>query len=149
MSNDRVTAEQRRTVIARAKQCCEYCYSQVKFATDSFSVEHIFPRNKGGQTVLDNLALSCQGCNNFKHVKTEVLDPLSEQVVPLFHPRQQLWREHFAWNDDYTVVIGITPIGRVTVNELRLNRAGLMNLRRVLFATSEHPPLDSLPLSKP
>ncbi|MDF5717692.1 MAG: HNH endonuclease signature motif containing protein [Rhizonema sp. NSF051] len=46
-------------MVARAKGCCEYCYSQVKFATQSFSVEHIVPRYKGGETSLENLALSC------------------------------------------------------------------------------------------
>lgn len=143
--SDRVTAQQHRTVIARAKQCCEYCYSQAAFSTESFSVEHIIPRNKGGQSILENLALSCQGCNNFKHIKTEGFDPISEEIVSLFHPRRKIWREHFAWNDDYTLVIGVTPTGRATVKELKLNRTGVVNLRRVLFAMSEHPPLDSLP----
>lgn len=145
MSNQRVTAEQRRIVIARAKQCCEYCDSQVKFATESFSVEHIIPRIKEGKTELDNLALSCQGCNNFKHTKTEGLDPITGKIVPLFHPRQQGWQDHFAWDDDYTLIVGITPTGRATVKELKLNRSGLLNLRRVLFAMGEHPPLESRP----
>lgn len=145
MSNQRVTAEQRRIVITRAKQCCEYCVSQVKFATESFSVEHIIPRIKVGKTELDNLALSCQGCNNFKHTKTEGLDPITGKIVPLFHPRQQGWQEHFAWDDDYTLIVGITPTGRATVKELKLNRSGLLNLRRVLFAMGEHPPLESRP----
>jgi hypothetical protein len=42
-------------------------------------------------------------------------------------------------------VIGLTPTGRATVNELNLNRSGLINLRRVLFACGEHPPSDTLP----
>jgi hypothetical protein len=144
VSSDRVTDKQRQYIIARAKQCCEYCYSQVAFSPQSFSVEHIIPRHKGGQTTLENLALSCQGCNNFKHTKIEGVDPLTEQVLPLYHPRQQIWHEHFAWNDDYTLVIGLTTTGRATIQELKLNRAGVVNLRRVLFAMSEHPPLDSL-----
>lgn len=142
MSEDRVTSKQRRVVVARAKECCEYCYSQVNFATQSFSVERIVPRYKSGETTLENLALSCQGCNNHKHTKTEGLDPTTQQIVPLFHPRQQSWQEHFAWNDDYTLVVGLTPTGRATVKELRLNRPGLINLRRILFALGEHPPED-------
>ena len=66
MSSDRVTAEQRRLVVARAKSCCEYCVSQVAFSAQSFSVEHIIPRHKSGPTSLDNLALACQGCNGSK-----------------------------------------------------------------------------------
>lgn len=142
MSENRVTSQQRRIVVARAKGCCEYCYSQAKFATQSFSVEHIVPRYKNGETTLENLALSCQGCNNYKHTKTEALDSTTQQIVPLFHPRQQSWQEHFAWNDDYTLVVGLTPTGSATVKELRLNRSGLINLRHVLFTLGEHPPGD-------
>jgi hypothetical protein len=100
------------------------------------------PRYKNGETTLENLALSCQGCNNYKHTKTEGLDSTTQQIVPLFHPRQQSWQEHFAWNDDYTLVIGLTPTGSATVKELRLNRSGLINLRHVLFTLGEHPPGD-------
>jgi hypothetical protein len=137
---ERVTVKQRQQVIARAKEICEYCYSQIKFATQSFSVEHIVPRVKGGKTTLDNLALSCQGCNNSKYTKTEGLDPTTREKVPLFHPRQQIWQEHFAWSTDYTKIIGLTPTGRATVDELNLNRSGVVNLRRVLYASGEHPP---------
>ena len=48
MSSDRITAAQRREVIARAQQHCEYCYSRMDFSAQSFSVEHIIPRDKGG-----------------------------------------------------------------------------------------------------
>lgn len=89
---------------------------------------------------MENLALACQGCNNHKYVKTEGKDSVSLQVVPLFHPRQQRWRDHFTWNDDYTLIIGLTPTGRATVNTLRLNRETLVNLRRVLYMMGEHPP---------
>ncbi len=113
------------------------------FATQSFSVEHIIPRYSGGKTNLGNLALSCQGCNNHKHVKVLGVDPVTEKVVPLFNPRQQLWQEHFAWNADYTMVIGLTSVGRATLKVLNLNRHGLMNLRRALFALGAHPPKGS------
>jgi HNH endonuclease len=110
------------------------------FATQSFSVEHIVPRYCGGKTTLDNLALSCQGCNGHKHIKVQGTDPVTKQVVPLFNPRQQLWQEHFAWSSDYTIVIGLTQAGRVTVKVLQMNRDGLMNLRRALFLLGDHPP---------
>lgn len=115
----------------------------MNFATQSFSVEHIIPRYSGGKTILENLALSCQGCNNHKHVKVLGVDPVTEQAVPLFNPRQQLWKEHFAWNADYTIVIGLTSVGRATIKVLHLNRQGLMNLRRVLFVLGNHPPKKS------
>ena len=61
-------------------------------------------------------------------------------MVPLFHPRQQRWQDHFAWNEDFTLVIGITPVGRATVDTLHLNRVRLVNLRRILVASATHPP---------
>jgi hypothetical protein len=140
MPDERISADLRRQVIERAHGCCEYCQSQASFATQAFSVEHILPRSKGGETVLANVALSCQGCNNHKYTKTEARDPVSKQIVQLYHPRQHAWQDHFAWNTDYTLVIGLTPTGRATVTSLQLNRVGLLNLRRVLYAMGEHPP---------
>lgn len=142
MPEKRVTAEQKQAVLERAHGCCEYCKSQARFATQSFSIEHIIPRQLGGETTLDNLALACQGCNNHKYTKTEARDPVSDNVAPLYHPRQQRRHDHFAWNDDFTLVIGLTPIGRATLKALQLNREELVNLRRVLYAMGEHPPAE-------
>ena len=142
MPENRVTAQQKKTVAERARGCCEYCSSQARFAVQPFSAEHIIPKSQGGRTTLDNLALACQGCNNYKYTKTEGRDPVSGESVPLYHPRQQRWCDHFAWNDDFTLVIGLTPIGRATIEALQLNRDGVVNLRRVLCAMGEHPPAD-------
>lgn len=76
--------------------------------------------------------LAYQGCNNHKYAKTEAPDPASGAPAPLFHPRRQRWRDHFAWDSTCTLVIGLTPTWRATVEALQLNRAGLVNLRRVL-----------------
>ncbi|MBM3130731.1 MAG: HNH endonuclease [Chloroflexi bacterium] len=140
MAEQRVTAEQRQAVLERARGCCEYCKSQARFATQAFSTEHIIPRHSGGQAALDNLALACQGCNNHKYTKTQARDPVSDNRVPLYHPRQQRWHDHFAWSDDFTLVVGLTPTGRATIETLHLNRAELVNLRRVLYSMGEHPP---------
>ncbi|MBA3873765.1 MAG: HNH endonuclease [Anaerolineae bacterium] len=140
MSDARITSELRKFVINRAHGCCEYCLSQSQFATQSFSVEHIRPVSKDGLSTEDNLALSCQGCNNHKYNKTENYDPVTIQKVPLFHPRQQKWSDHFVWNDDYSLIIGITPTGRATVETFHLNREGIVNLRKALYQTGQHPP---------
>ena len=130
----------RELVAARANHCCEYCYSQERYATESFSLEHVAPKSKGGKTASENLAYSCQGCNNHKYNKTHGLDPLTEESVTLFNPRTQHWSEHFVWSPDYTTILGITPSGRATVATLHLNRERLVNLRKVLYAVGEHPP---------
>jgi 5-methylcytosine-specific restriction endonuclease McrA len=111
MPEERVTTKQRQAVAERAKDCCEYCRSQARFATQAFSVEHIKPRSQGGKTHLDNLALACQGCNDHKYDKTEGYDVVKGEMAPLFHPRQQKWSDHFRWSDDFTLIVGLTPTG--------------------------------------
>jgi 5-methylcytosine-specific restriction endonuclease McrA len=142
MPERRVTTRQRQQVSERSQGCCEYCRSQARFATQSFSVEHIIPRRQGGKTSLDNLALSCQGCNGHKYTKIEGEDPISGARTPIYHPRNQRWQDHFRWSEDFTLVVGITPIGRATVEVLQLNRSGLINLRQVLYELGQHPPAD-------
>ncbi len=110
------------------------------FHSDPFAIEHIIPESRGGLSDESNLALSCLGCNGFKGAFLTGIDPVTEQEAPLFHPRQQKWTGHFAWNDDTTQVIGLTATGRATVVRLRLNRPGLVNLRAALRNFGVHPP---------
>ena len=140
MSEDKVTEEQRQTVAERAKGCCEYCQCQALFSPDSFSIEHIVPRSRAGASELSNLALSCQGCNNRKYTSVEAVDPVTGETVSLYHPRLQRWIDHFAWSPDFTLVLGLTPTGRATVEKLQLNRVSVVNLRRALRAVDKHPP---------
>jgi hypothetical protein len=91
---------------------CEYCRSQARFAIDPLVIDHIQPVSRGGKTIAENLALSCQTCNNYKYTKTEALDPVTNQSVSLFHPREMIWEDHLTWNEDVTQAIGITPVGR-------------------------------------
>jgi hypothetical protein len=135
-----VSAQLRRTVATRAYDCCEYCLSQADFGTQRFSVEHIVPVSAGGSNDLDNLALACQGCNAYKSDRLLAMDPVDKTYVPLYNPRLDKWDEHFGWYAQYTVIVGLTPTGRATVEVLKLNRPALINLRRALFAFGEHPP---------
>lgn len=140
MTIKNVPPDQKLLVKERANFCCEYCLSQEDFSPDTFSIEHITPRSKGGTNDLENLANSCQQCNSHKFTSTEVIDPLTGELVPLYNPRQNKWHHHFAWAEETTHVVGLTPIGRATVAKLRLNRTGVVNLRRVLSLTGFHPP---------
>jgi hypothetical protein len=130
--SERLSSRQKEQVKQRALDCCEYCWSQEAYSPDTFSVEHITPRAKGGRN-------ACQGCNNRKFVSTEALDPLTGEMVPLYHPRRDHWSEHFVWDEDYTIIIGLTPTGRATVEKLELNRKGVVNLRRLLHEQGLHP----------
>ena len=143
MSEPQLTAKRKEAVARRAGGCCEYCCSQARFSPDPFSIEHIRPRSKGGTDEDDNLALACQGCNNRKYTHVEARDPVSGNLVSLYDPRRQRWADHFSWNENFTLVIGLTPTGRATVELLKLNREGVVNLRRVLCTIEQHPPRDS------
>jgi hypothetical protein len=127
-------------VFNRANGLCEYCKSPANISTQSFVIEHIIPKSKNGETKVENLALSCQGCNNYKYNKTSGIDALTNKEVKLYHPRNQEWNFNFAWSDDGIEILGISAIGRVTVDVLKLNRTELKNLRKLLIDVGKHPP---------
>jgi hypothetical protein len=98
-----------------------------------FPIDHIIPRSRGGGTVLDNLAMSCPRCNGHKWAADAAEDPETAEVVPLFHPRQQVWVEHFRWSTSADHEIeGLTPCGRATVKQLKMNDPEIIAIRRVL-----------------
>ena len=140
MNRTRITARQKAEVFRRARGYGEYCRCPASHTPDSFAVEHIHPRALGGTNTLDNLALSCQGCNSAKYTRTEADDPLTGETVPLFHPRLQRWTDHFGWSEEMTRIVGLTRTGRATVEALKVNREGAINLRRVLYTLRQHPP---------
>lgn len=137
-----IAVKLRNLVKKRADFHCEYCRIPEDFSPQPFCFEHILPKFAGGKTSAENLALACQGCNSFKATRTEFDDDLTNESVKLFNPRESKWTEHFIWNEDYTEIIGITAQGRATVKALKMNRLGLVNLRRVLYLTGGHPPIE-------
>lgn len=124
----------------RANYRCEYCQSSEWVSGQPCHIDHIIPCARGGATTSDNLCLACAACNGFKLDHVEALDPQSNQPVALFNPRQQQWREHFAWSDDGTRVAGLTPCGRATVLALKLNRPLAVAARAVWVSINRHPP---------
>lgn len=140
MSKPYVSVSDRRLIIERAQSRCEYCLSPAEYATQSFDIDHIVPLSRGGMSVIGNLALACSGCNSHKFKRIAAPDPIDGTDALLFHPRQQRWQDHFAWGEDFSEVIGITPTGRATVIALQLNRPGVVSLRRLLRQVGKHPP---------
>ncbi len=107
-------------VAARALHRCEYCLAPEVIFNFPFEVEHVVPMAKGGDSEITNLALSCRSCNLYKGVQVKMYDPSMGVEVHLFHPRQDTWLEHFQVSEA-GVMIGLTPIGRVTVTALQMN----------------------------
>jgi hypothetical protein len=116
-----------RQIWERAQNRCEYCRIPHPQFRLPFQIDHIIARQHGGPTTIDNLSLACFHCNRFKGPNIAGLDSDSGQLVRLFHPRLDLWTEHFQF--DGPLLIGLTPIGRVTIHVLAINADDLLRLR--------------------
>jgi len=110
----------RQRVFQRDEARCRYCRLAQVGQAAVFHINHIVPRSKGGLTDPANLALQCPYCSLHKSDKQTAADPDSGDIVPLFHPLQQAWAEHFAL-DPGGGCRGLTPAGRATVAALRMN----------------------------
>lgn len=139
MSEDRPGAALKRAVAARARGRCEYCLTPQSFSASPFTIDHITPSSRGGESRPENLAFACAGCNGRKYAIVDAVDPATGSIVRLFHPRHDDWNAHFVWDESFTRILGRTPIGRATIDVLALNRPELLNLRRALRAVSRHP----------
>ncbi len=129
----------RQALQERARFLCEYCLSQEYFSPDPFEGDHIIASSQGGEDDLENLAWACSGCNGSKAGAISANDPATGQRVPLYNPRKDTWSEHFCWNKSFSHIIGISPTGRATIERLKLNRIGVVNLRIALHKLGEHP----------
>ena len=118
----------RASVQERAGHRCEYCQlDQEDSPLAVMHVEHIIPRIHGGTDDLDNLALACVDCNLHKGPNLVGIDPETERVTDLFHPRRHRWEDHFEWRGIY--LVGKTAIGRTTVRVLNMNSEDQLALR--------------------
>ena len=107
---------------------CEYCRLHQKNSPLAvLHVEHIRPKVHGGSDHFDNLALACIDCNLHKGTNLTGVDPQSNQVTELFHPRRERWEDHFAWRGNY--IVGTTAIGRTTIRVLNMNSEDQLALR--------------------
>lgn len=104
-------------VMQRADFRCKYCLlHQADEPVYSYEIDHVIAEKHFGQTVADNLAYACFYCSRFKGSDIASIDPLSDQITPLFNPRIQLWHEHFLW--DGPIIIPLTGIARTTARLL-------------------------------
>jgi len=96
----------------------------------TFHVEHILAKQHGGDDSLSNLALACDRCNFCKGPNLSAIDPTTNEIVTLFHPRHDKWSEHFTMQG--VEIVGITPCGRATANLLQMNAPKRVQLRAAL-----------------
>jgi hypothetical protein len=128
----------RRLVIERAGSRCEYCGLAQVGQEATFHIDHVIPVSADGQTAADNLALACVSCSLRKGARQMSTDPETKQEVELFNPRRHWWIEHFRWIDVH--VVGLSSIGRATIDALRINRPLILEIRREEVIRNRHPP---------
>jgi 5-methylcytosine-specific restriction endonuclease McrA len=121
----------RELVRTRAGARCEYCHLPQQFSELQFHIEHIIPRQHGGRDDAENLALACPDCNLLKGPNLTGVDPSTQRVERLFHPRRDAWAEHFAQNG--ARITGKTPVGRVTVSLLKINDPRRLEVRALIL----------------
>ena len=142
MSQTRIPKALRKKVAVKANYRCGYCLTQERVIGMPMDIDHIIPEALGGPTEEANLWLVCGLCNAFKSNKIRVLDYETNEIVSLFNPRYQVWKEHFKWSSDGDIIEGLTPSGRATVATLQLNRELLVEARKLWVIVGWHPPKD-------
>ena len=142
MRRTKISAALAEKIREQAQLRCGYCLVGEHLIGIRMEFEHLLPLAKGGQTVEENLWLSCRNCNGFKHTLTEAADPETGQLTSLFNPRTQHWFEHFGWNEDHTEIIGLTSVGRATVLALKLNHPKIVATRKLWVSVGWWPPVD-------
>ena len=127
-------AATRTRVRRRAKNRCEYCHLPQSHAPfPVFHIEHIRPKKHRGSDSENNLCLACNFCNLHKSSNLSGIDLETGSLTPLFDPRTQRWNEHFIFAG--ATVVGLTPIGRVTVQVLNMNDEERQELRAELISS--------------
>jgi HNH endonuclease len=133
MSKTYVSASLRRMVFDRADGNCEYCLIPESLALASHQVDHAVSEKHGGETVSENLALSCSFCNQAKGSDVGSIDAETGEYIRLYHPRRDRWVDHFQINQETGEILGMSAIGRVTVRLLQMNRSAYLPERLLLL----------------
>ena len=128
----------RQLVRDRAGARCEYCHlPDFAAAASLFHVEHVIAKQHRGSDEPENRAWSCHRCNFCKGPNLSGRDPLTDNVVRLFDPRQQVWKRHFEWLG--ALIVGRTQTGRATVAVLDMNDPQRVELRQMVMDDGDWP----------
>ena len=133
MSKTYISVSLRRMVFDRASRTCEYCLIPEAFTFSSHQVDHVIAEKHGGETIAENLALSCALCNQSKGSDISSIDPDTGEIEKLYNPRRDQWTEHFQVTVESGMIYPTTPIGRVTVRLLQMNRVENLVGRQLLL----------------
>lgn len=140
MKARRVPKAVRRRVAEAAGYRCGYCLTSQEIVGPLLEIDHLMPEALGGSSDESNLWLACPHCNGAKAARIEGIDPQTGQAAPLFNPRLEQWADHFIWSDGGALIEGLTPVGRATVESLKMNHPDIVATRRLWMEVGWHPP---------
>ena len=122
----------RQFVRTRAGQRCEYCrLPQIAAPYLSFHIEHIEAQQHVEDDSPENLAMACPDCNRHKGPNLVTLDSLTREIVRLFHPRRDVWENHFEYSG--AILEGRSPVGQATIRLLQINTVERVEMRAELL----------------
>jgi len=101
----------RNKIASAAHFRCEYCQTAQEISGAQMHVEHIIPLARGSHLDESNLCLACAWCNSY-----------------------------FRWSENGVYIIGLTAIGRATVDTLKMNNVFIVPARRHWVEAGWHPP---------
>lgn len=122
-------------VAQRAGFQCEYCRLPDKVSFYNFHVDHIKSIKHGGLSHVDNLAYCCPDCNYCKGSDIGSFG-VNEEIIRFFNPRTDDWIEHFELLEG--LILGKTPIGKVTEQILKFNELDRLVFRRQLIELHQY-----------
>jgi hypothetical protein len=120
----------------KSGMCCEYCLVDRE---DTFfglvfdcliAEKHLF-------FPLRHMYHVCLTCDRFQGSDIATLDANTRDLLRLFHPRQDVWKEHFELEG--VKIFGKTQIGEATVRLLRLNLEERLLERELLQSLGRYP----------
>jgi len=78
----------RQAVLIRDKFTCKYCEDEIK--DNTYELDHIFPKSKGGNDLYTNIALACRTCNQTKLDRTDEEFIGRKIIVESYHAEKAL-----------------------------------------------------------
>ncbi len=129
---------QRKQVWQRANGYCEYCQLSQDHCVLPHGIDHIRAKKHHGPHTMENTCIACAHCNGAKSSNAAGYDPETDELVPLFNPREDSWDGHFFW--DGAVLNGKTPVGRATIDVLNINDPICVDQREYLIKADLFPP---------
>lgn len=96
-------------VFYRDNFTCQYC--RTKFKASELTLDHVYPKSKGGKSEWTNIVTACGKCNNKKADKLPnecsmkpIRAPQEPKWITIFllklgHQEKDIWRDWFSFKD--------------------------------------------------